>query len=601
MIQYYKGAYSLNLLFKVQGSAVYRSFPPALVSVLLFLLIRLQWRNGDQDSDDLDHPYAVGVLVGSVSFLIIFRANHGYSRYWEACGATHQMMSKFMDATMHMAAYHMQCDHYAQIKPPSFFEYPELNNEYLTRDRERFVYDTQAPTPFDQSMRNLNSSDMSVSPPPSTASFGAKAKREGLRRRAVKKSIEHVVGEDFSVNPIDFDPGLNTFMDSDPTPLTGRRRLDGGWSKLFGEKGGSTYYKRGAKWNEDGKGFASTAGGRTPALFLQELSHLTSLLAAVAMSTLRNDIEGAESPLTIYQPGAPWPEVDPTMMKRDEHPHGDSWRHRFVAMVGADRSAEARTRYNSLRPMPVLGGVSDNEIRLLQLARGPYAKVQLAWFWLSEFVAREHLAGSTGPIGAPIISRVMQFYSDGMVYYNHARKIMQIPFPFPSAQLSVFYLIVVVLAVPFLMDQYANEIWLGSVLTFFTVACLAGLHEVARELEQPFRNVPNDVPLVTFLAQFNEALIVMFAGYHPDLFFDPTRHRDKKSTEAGGRGKGDAEQPTGHEPESGSEQTELTDISQLQALLEEQGREIERLKSLVDGGELKTSGSTIGRVFGLSS
>ena len=34
-----------------------------------------------------------------------------------------------------------------------------------------------------------------------------------------------------------------------------------------------------------------------PSLFLQELAHLSSLLSAVAMSTLRNDIEMAESPL----------------------------------------------------------------------------------------------------------------------------------------------------------------------------------------------------------------------------------------------------------------------------------------------------------------
>jgi hypothetical protein len=52
-------------------------------------------------------------------------------------------------------------------------------------------------------------------------------------------------------------------------------------------------------------------GGHTPPLFLQELAHLASLLMAVALSTLRNDIEGAESPLSVHVPGKPWPEVDP--------------------------------------------------------------------------------------------------------------------------------------------------------------------------------------------------------------------------------------------------------------------------------------------------
>lgn len=48
--------------------------------------------------------------------------------------------------------------------------------------------------------------------------------------------------------------------------------------------------------------------------------------------------------------------------------------------------------------------------------------------------------------------------------------------------------------------------------------CFVGVQEVARELEQPFRNAPNDLPLTTFQAQFNEALIAMYAGFHPDAW-----------------------------------------------------------------------------------
>ena len=44
---------------------------------------------------------------------------------------------------------------------------------------------------------------------------------------------------------------------------------------------------------------------------------------------------------------------------------------------------------------------------------------------------------------------------------------------------------------------------------------------MARELESPFHNVPNDLPLTTFQAEFNEALCAMFAGFHPDSWWDP--------------------------------------------------------------------------------
>jgi hypothetical protein len=170
--------------------------------------------------------------------------------------------------------------------------------------------------------------------------------------------------------------------------------------------------------------------------------------------------------------------------------------------------------------MLVLGGVSDNEIAFLQRARGPYAKTQLCWFWLSEFVIREHLAGSLGNVGPPIISRIVQFLSDGMKHYNEARKITSIPFPFVHAQLSALFIFVVAVCIPFLMNQYANQAWLGGTLTFLVVTCLAGLHEVARELENPFRNAPNDIPLCTMMAMYNESLITMFAGFHPDSYWD---------------------------------------------------------------------------------
>eukprot|EP00571_Detonula_confervacea_P002544 CAMPEP_0172318322 /NCGR_PEP_ID=MMETSP1058-20130122/34562_1 /TAXON_ID=83371 /ORGANISM="Detonula confervacea, Strain CCMP 353" /LENGTH=172 /DNA_ID=CAMNT_0013033133 /DNA_START=1 /DNA_END=516 /DNA_ORIENTATION=+ len=70
------------------------------------------------------------------------------------------------------------------------------------------------------------------------------------------------------------------------------------------------------------------------------------------------------------------------------------------------------------------------------------------------------------------------------------------------------------------MDQYTNDLWVGSLISFLTVTCLVGLHEVARELENPFRNVPNEIPLCTLQAQYNEALVTMFSGYNPDSFWD---------------------------------------------------------------------------------
>lgn len=176
--------------------------------------------------------------------------------------------------------------------------------------------------------------------------------------------------------------------------------------------GGSTFYslQHPNTWDGDNKGFASTSGGYTHSIFMQELVHLASLCNAVAFSTLRNDVEGAASPLDMYIPGSPWPHVDPDLGKTKQRKFWDPIRY----LTGFDKTPAARTKYNASKPLLVIGGVSDNEIAFLRKARGPSAKVTLAWHWLSEFIIQEQLAGSLGDVGPPIISRIFQFLGDGM-------------------------------------------------------------------------------------------------------------------------------------------------------------------------------------------
>lgn len=96
------------------------------------------------------------------------------------------------------------------------------------------------------------------------------------------------------------------------------------------------------------------------------------------------------------------------------------------------------------------------------------------------------------------------------------------------SQITSLFVLVVIIYIPVLMLTFITNAGWGWTLNFFTVMCFAGLHEVARELENPFQNVPNDIPLNNFQAQFNEALMNMFVGYHPDAYW---RTEDDESVE----------------------------------------------------------------------
>jgi len=101
MISYRKTFFGLNLLVRAHGSAVYKSIFPGAVSVAIFFLFDRVWH--EDDDVNFDHPYTIGIIVSTVSLLVVFRANYAYQRYWEAVGSVHGAMSKWLDATVHTA------------------------------------------------------------------------------------------------------------------------------------------------------------------------------------------------------------------------------------------------------------------------------------------------------------------------------------------------------------------------------------------------------------------------------------------------------------------------------------------------------------------
>lgn len=296
----------------------------------------------------------------------------------------------------------MQCAHYDAIKPPSFFDYPELNAYFLTRARERefdahsnrkedVMHDldggpiAEEPTDNndDQQRRHVaeavtggtkrqKSSDRAkdFSLPP-----GSSANDNVMVDRAVLKTINPVKihsAQSFSERSDRLkrkfshdSPEAGIGGANVPIPLTGPPRLDGNWGKLFPDRRATFFQPKDTdpsspNYLNSVPSFASVQGGRTPSLFLQELTHLCSLMNAVALSTLRNDMEFAPSPLGVYKPGAPWPEVDPD--KLDSYYligpwYSRLWEH-IKYFLGVPRNPEQRTRYNACRPLEVLGGVS---------------------------------------------------------------------------------------------------------------------------------------------------------------------------------------------------------------------------------------------------
>jgi predicted membrane chloride channel (bestrophin family) len=530
--------FGFNLLLRLHGSPVYKVIIPTTCSTVFLIVLCLYRDTSNMDEHDVvGDPYAVGALVSFFSFLLTFRLNFSYGRYWEGATALHQMQSKFLDACMTLAAFHYQMSTFDDIKPPTFGSHPHVNAKDL-KTREPCVLLSQQETV--ESVRQLAAKQLEMennNNNNSSGSFRVLRQRHagaGHRRKAshvTEDAIrQHQEQTPKSINSKDITEAKRRGSeDRIPIPLRFQQQFLGGPSEstdsnsdnhaaaaaaaaaihrssVRGREGGllaatqqQSQHQRSARRNLVRKN--RKARLPAPDLFLQELAHLVSLLSAVALSTLRNDVEGSESPLTAYIPGQPWPPVDPDALSREirkEYNEGNWFWTTVYYVLDISRSERRRTLYNAARPFSVLGGVSDAEIEQLQNARGPSAKTALCFSWFQEFMTRESLHGSFGDVNGAILSRPYQYTSDGMMGFHQARRVSFIPFPFPHAQITAFFSLVILFIFPILYYNFAETVvWFAAVLNFLTVLCFLGLHEVARELENPMQNTPNDLPMVT--------------------------------------------------------------------------------------------------------
>ena len=322
-------------------------------------------------------------------------------QYWEACQSLHNMHSKWLDAGLTLAAFHMQSKAYDSVRPPSFGDHQHLNDLVLQRDREE-VDANGALTEDDDGLSNESISR-------TTSNFGSFLNRK-LKRRGRKKT-KNSTSELVSINV-----ASSSSCEELPYPNYRNRMLT---KALTANCSSRISIKEGKAMQ--------TKTTPIPSLFLQEGAHLVSLLSAVALSTLRFDEDDSYAPLVEFTPGHHWPNYNSDHdadMKKYGYELG-LWR-RFVVLVkywlDISRTKQQCRVYNAARPLPVIGGISEREAVMLQRARSKSAKVALVFLWWNEFIIREQLHGSLGDVAPPIVSRLQQYSSDGHFWYNSARK-----------------------------------------------------------------------------------------------------------------------------------------------------------------------------------
>lgn len=100
MIRYRKTWCGLFLIFRVTGTSWPHGVPPGLLATAISIVLAL-WEKLDAEIRDRDgfisHPYAFQLFAYLLGFLMVFRTNFAYNRYWEAMGMVQAMGAKWLD------------------------------------------------------------------------------------------------------------------------------------------------------------------------------------------------------------------------------------------------------------------------------------------------------------------------------------------------------------------------------------------------------------------------------------------------------------------------------------------------------------------------
>lgn len=139
----------------------------------------------------------------------------------------------------------------------------------------------------------------------------------------------------------------------------------------------------------------------------------------------------------------------------------------------------------------VLHAPSIEEVALLEPSSD---KVNTICLWIFQAIMIE-VRAKTLDAPPPIVTRVFQEISAGMLGFQQAFKVSMVPFPFPFSQIMALILAVLYVTFPFFIDSFTKNIIMTPVMCFVVPMCYCSLNQLSIELEDPFSYSVNDIEI----------------------------------------------------------------------------------------------------------
>jgi len=171
---------------------------------------------------------------------------------------------------------------------------------------------------------------------------------------------------------------------------------------------------------------------------------------------------------------------------------------------------------DDVMPVISLQGIDDKSLAFVIGKEQTSHRAEIVTQWVQKLVVQESAAGVLD-VPPPILSRFYQELSRGSVCANRARNLTDIPFPFPYSQMLTVLLIVHAIATPLIAAILLQSTTWAVAITFISVLGFWGTNYIAVEIESPFGDDPNDLPLVSIQQDFNASLWILLERQSQDV------------------------------------------------------------------------------------
>lgn len=171
-------------------------------------------------------------------------------------------------------------------------------------------------------------------------------------------------------------------------------------------------------------------------------------------------------------------------------------------------------------------GMDPKQLAFLLSHKDKVGRCEIVKQWVQRSVWEAMYSGVL-PIPRAVLPGIFQEISRGSAFISSARNLNDFLFPFPYAQMLTGLLIVHACLTPLLSGLLLNSgIW-SLVFTFVSVFAFWGTNYVASELESPFADHANKLPVAAMQVDFNRSLWTLLekrAQEPPSFAFDKVKH-----------------------------------------------------------------------------